>query len=559
MGPDYRQTAVVGLALTAHLDAFVGTSKQTGRQALQVAMGLDNPARVTELLKPEAAPERLLELAVVTERIGLVPHGEVTGIARQIRLTPFPMPTVSGVWWPRLRDAKGLAHGSDELRSVIDVLVCAESFCDYYQELIAKPPNSLRDAVSQVDLKSLDALLRALCRFAVGPYGAAQEAHHLVSRMATLAPAIVAEEVGRNAVSTQLIRSLDSAIRHYHVNANLWRRFSDVLANPPDLLASKIYWLRGLRRLLITDRTRRAERDTRRWAMEQLKIALRGEGAYEDSGATDRRFALWCLAELVENDGEWAHVETYAARDSTTADLIPTCRSFRRSPRTGYDGFAYTPESGWERPRSMVEVLDVARSKTNAWSARATWLIRPTTRSRLVGYLADALLAPSAIRQRAATDLLRGSGSKVRTAVSATVSDLIERERVAAEPRVHVLERCFRVLGSMGQESSIEVVERLLRDTDLDPSVLTAAISASGDLAYRHARRSIGMMAWVNDAMTRSSSRTRAIVGIRAATAFGRDPNQFYAVIPAAEDPSVLRCLAWARSVLDDPLWTARG
>jgi len=126
LGPDYRPTAIVGLALAAHLDAFGQSSDPTGRQSLQVVMGLDYPARVTELLKPDAPPDRMLELAVNAERAGLVPHGEVTGLAQQVRLTANPRPTVSGSWWPGLRDANALVHGSGRLSSVIDVLMCAE-------------------------------------------------------------------------------------------------------------------------------------------------------------------------------------------------------------------------------------------------------------------------------------------------------------------------------------------------------------------------------------------------------------------------------------------------
>jgi len=435
----------------------------------------------------------------------------------------------------------------------------AESFCDYYHDLIAKPPNKLRESIGETDRRSLDVVLRSLCRFAVGPYGAAEAAYRLIARMATLAPEVLSEEVSRNAISTQLVRSLESAVRQYHVNARLWRTFSELLVKPPDLLISKIYWLPALRRLLIADRKRRVESDLRRWPIEQLKIALRGEGSYENSSATDRRFALWCLAELVENDGEWAQIESNTENDPMMADLIETCRQFRLSPRIGFEGFSFTPRSGWSRPRSMVEILDAGRSRSRSWSVRELWRsIRPPARERLVGFLEDALLAPNFVRQRAATHLLRASGDTVRTAVSVTVSQLVDLERTAGEPRVDVLERCFRVIGAMGQESSIPVVERFIRERDSDPLVMSAAIGAAGDLAYRHPRKAVGMMAWVNDAISTSTTRTRAIIGIRASTAFGKDPRSFFEFIPENGDPSIVRCLDWSHEVLHDPLWTPR-
>lgn len=553
---DFRASSVVGIALAAHLDVCRQTPGGTGRQLLQQVMELSSSSRVTDILKGKEPPERQLEMAYIAEREGLIPHGEVTGLASQLRLAASARPTVGASWWPRLRDVNGLAKTDGSgLRSAVDVLICAEAFCDYYKAALNHPRNRSRSTLSGSDSDAFDSLVRKLCDLAIGPYGVDSEAVRLLTRMVVLAPEVIAEEIGSHPVATQLIRVLESSVRHLPPNHSMWQTFSKTLDRPPEILVDKHFWLRGLRRHALVARKRRGDQP-HSWAIEQLRLAMVGERAYVDSTPSERRYALWCLAELVQDEQTWASMTSEVMDHRDLAGLLPVCVEFReRVPQGGASGFAFTPAKGWPMPAAAKDALDLQSLDTKKWKHRELWKpIRPGTSRRLVNFLMDALCAPSAVRQQAAVDLLVCSGERVRAAATDTLGLVEPSQLDDGSHSGAFLERLHVVRGLLGERASIKALEGVLGEPSASAVEVEACLNAARHLVVRHPSSSAGLVGWVRDVVDRSPTRHRCVAGVRAYAAHGHKAEALVEAIPLADDHQVGLCQSWALKVIRDPL-----
>jgi hypothetical protein len=540
--------ALASLALATHLDTYRGDpidGEVTGRKVLARKLDM-SPALLSEVLAGKHGPFRLFELAVDAERYRLAQHGSVTGLCREVHLLKRPAPSISGGWWPRMRSGVVESIQSGGL-SVGWTVAVATAFCDYYQEVLDRPPNDSDNSLDKDDQVAVDYLIPELALLSTGPFGVGRESIHLLSRLVPIRPRVVAEFVQSDPLSSLGIRAFDRSIRFQNPNHDLWQAFNDATATPPELLAIKVYWLRALRRVVIRGTQR--ENLVPRWVVGQLEIALQGGRAYLGATESERRYALFCLAEITRSEREWSAI---LRKHSDEVDLVvmkPICDEIRAAGLNPGDTYDFTPARGWQLPNSAVEILDPMRVKEGGWSQKNIWRgIKPATTKLLISHLVDTLASPNAIRQRTSTDLLRSTSYRTRQAVVRTLDDLYSLEAVANGSDLCFLERCIRTIGAMGVEESVEIIENRLKKT-LPRELVGASIIASGDLAFRYPESSVGLMSWVDDRVSKSDSALLSVLGIRAATSFGRDPVTFFRRLPESESLAVQGALSWSRAV----------
>lgn len=572
--PDF----VVRFAIESHLDAQTqaqrGAGDRTGRQLLGDALGLDS--RGTSVLLSTNSRLKLWEASKALEVSRLAPLRSVTRLALQVRLPPaqgglpsgYPTPywSIGESWWPSIRDASHL--GDDDaprFRSAADVVLAAEAFGSHYAHLVQQPPNNpLGGALAPREMEACSQLLAKLCWLGSGPFGVAHDALRLVAALAPLNPEIVVDSVGLGGPRSQMVRALDRSLRHSQGNAHIRHAVNDLLASPPEKIFRRVYWLRALRGVRLHDfQNGDGDRPLRNWVYEQLRFAVRGELGYRGARLTDRRYALWCLAELEADEADWQRDRLIATEDDGLSDLLPLCEELRQHiARTGVrDAFLFTPPRGWPViacSKTVAERLDATFTDSSRWSQAETWRwMRPQTRSSAIRYLRDALLAPCAVRQRAATDVLRSCSALTQESASITVGEILQEEWASTAPSSALIERCLVVLGTLHRRRSIRLVEDVVQTASTD-EILGQAISVAGDLAHANPADSVGLMAWTQARAAKSSDEEVAIAAIHAAVAYRQEPRG-YVGERAADRNAVQLMLRWADEVLVDPLLPPRG
>jgi hypothetical protein len=446
-------------------------------------------------------------------------------------------------------------------RSPHDVVLAAEAFSVHFHRILAHPPNRPESPGSGLDPRDLlagEQLTRSLCWLGSGPFGIGHDAVRLVAELAPLYPDAVVETVAQGGPSAQMIRALDSSLRHSPTNAHVRRVIHDLLASPPERIFRRVPWIRALRGMRRSDfLLDEHQRPSRTWLYDQLRFAMSGELGYVGARAHERRYALWCLAELTNDDSRWKKIATSASEDPALDDLILDAEQLRAALKPGRqpDSFLFTPKDGWRLPTALAdvdEILDPRRARTANWSQADSWSwMRPSTREPIVALLRDALLGPCAIRQRSAIDGLRSSSALARE--SATVSVGAVMSSIGSNPsRADILERCLIALGSLGQRRSIRIVEDVVQSTKSD-QILAQAIVTAGDLVHVYPRDCVGLTAWVQAQSSRTESPEVAAAGAHFAVIARRDASSF---VPDGlkSRPGVAEVLAWAARVASDPL-----
>lgn len=527
-------------------------------------LGLRDPARVSDELSARFGADRLMDLVVAAERARLVPHGAVTSLAAQVRLTHEPRSTVAGSWWPRLRAANGLESSDSEgIASPVDAVICGEAFFDHYSRVLRQPNPSTSSEVSAEDRRAVANLVERLCTLSCGPYGVAEESLRVLAKILPTEPNIVSNFARMNPVANQIVRALDAAVRHAPPDSKLWNTFVDLLAQAPSEMIYRTYWLRALRRAILAGREKYQDQAVGGWAATQLAQFAFGNGEAVSilDSAVERRFAFWCLAEVLEDEKQWSGLLHEALGDQLLTSVVPAAQQMRAqlSGTAFRDGFAFTPEGQWLAPSSCDEILDLERCRSKSWSQWPEWgWLRPTSRQLLMSHLRDALLSPNSIRQRASCDVLRASGTLARRAACLTASAIYFAEESAQQPDQALMERAVQTVGLMGVAEGIDLVESVLKSgLSIPAGVLKYAVTAAGHLAHVHPHRSVGLMAWTNNAVSQTTSNSLAIRGIIAAVAYRRSPERFFDELP--ENAAVEKSLAWANGVLADPLLPIRS
>jgi hypothetical protein len=550
----------VRFAVEAHLEAYRTREKSgiTGRMALMRELRIAESTLSDYLTKAEYLPHTVQDV----ERLGFAPAGSVTRLAERVGLTEGPRWTVAASWWPRLRHEYRL--GTDSWARDMNpptVLLAAEAFGAHYQHLLERPPNpAATHSPDGPHLAAARQLLGELCWLASGPFGVAHEAQRLISLLAPLSPEDVTRAIARNVVTTQVIRALDRSLRKAPGNSNLTQVYADLLARPPDKIYRRTNWIRALRQLKL--QTTGGTGPSRKWIIDQLVFALKGERAYNGARATDRRYAFWCLAELTSDGALWSEVLQHAAEDDEVAGLLAEAEGLRayvgRTPPRR-NAFGYAPPTHWSATYlrdGLDDLLHPDAVRANRWAGKPWWDWAASSRTRFkeraIALLRDALFNPDVIRQRSAIDTFRAAGPEVTESVSRTLVEVLRVLDVTSAFPQFVRERSLAYLGMLGSSTALPAVESALR-VSADATVVQA-IATAGDLAHLHPRDSVGLQAWVwEKVVEKATDEDVVLAGIVASVASRRDPKTTLAGALTQPTEAVSSALAWAEEVLEDP------
>lgn len=563
-------SALVRFAWSAQLDAHQVRQREhtvTGRQALAVALGYTPQQLSTQVA---AGRDRLADLVDDIERLGFARHGEVTRLADQLRLRTERRWAVLPRWWGPLRHRYGLGEESSvpTFSSPLDVVFAAEAFVSHHQRLLFPKAAGERRSLDPMDERACHQLLDVLGRLACGPYGVAHESLHLVAMLVPLAPEVVVGQVAAGGPRAQLVRAWERSVRSTSWNSHVRQSFASMLASPPDHVFRRDAWLRGLRRLRLSDfHHTEPHHAKRRWVSDQLMIAMRGERGYVGARPSDRRHALWVGAEVTADDETWARMVRAAEDDPMLADLLPVAARMRQhlAARPSYqrDAFWFGGPEEWplgSTSRSVVEMLDPARFGDRRWSQHRTWRwARRTTRMSAARLVRDALLAPCVVRMGSAVNALYAAGPECRESATTMIGSIVQAELAATHPHPALVQRSLRVLGMLRHPAAIPVVEDVLRSTQSPADGLLAqAIATAGDLASENPGEEHGMVGWITPRVLRHSGDVDLVVtGIHAMVACRRDPNEAFGAI-VGSSPAIDVALGWAGDVLADPLLPRR-
>lgn len=565
----HNPSSLVRFAWAAQLDAHQGRHQPhpvTGRQALAVALGYTPQQLSTQAA---AGGDRLADLVDDLEQLGFARHGEVSRLAEQLQLRGERRSSVSPRWWASIRERFHLGDPDREptFRRPLDVILAGEAFVAHHQRQLFSRSSGRRplDGDDEIACRQLVA---SLGRLACGPYGVAHDALQLVAMLVPLEPELVVELLKPGGPRAQLVRAWERSVRSTSWNAHVRQQFASMLATPPEHVFRREEWLRGLRRLRLSDFEHSTTATTeRRWLHQQLLLAMQGERGYAGARALDRRYALWVAAEVTPDDGAWAQVVAAAGDDPVLAQLVPTAETMRArlaaAPLHHRDGFWYGAADTWPQwstDRTVAEILDATRFGTRGWSQHDTWRwARRAT--RVVGgqLVRDALLAPCAIRHRSAADALYAGGRECRASATAMTSAVLRAELAATAPHPAVVQRCLALLGLLRHPAAIPVVEDVLRATTTTADgTLAATIATAGDLAAANPGQEYGLVGWIAPRVMRHSSDTDLVVtGIHATVAAHRDPAVVFGGLDTSA-PAVGSALGWAEEVLTDPLLPRR-
>ncbi len=557
----YEPTTLVRLAINAHVDAWEEPSGLSGRRRLASEMGVTESSISTRI---NATGERLFEYAADLELYGFADHGRIIRLARHLSVGTA-MGDVGPRWWSAERDTHRLGRVEEEpsFDSATEAIMAAEAFAAHHQLVLRRPPNDPSNRLHPRDLQACRQLLGQLCTLVAGPYGVSRDAARLTTILLPLAPDVVADFVRRGGPYAQMVRTFDRSDAPGGWNQTVRQTFSNLLANPPNKLVRRSYWLRSLRRFRLADfRSGNSEPPKRDWVAQQLVYAMRAERAYEGSRRWERRAALWCAGELTTTEpDQWEHVRSVALSDDVLAELLPMVDDMRRAalqlPLPQRALFLHTPSTGWPKLSSSPstnEMLDVSLVKDRQWSQYHDWKwMLPRTRAATVRLLRDTLVGPCNFRQQLALDTLRACGPRTALAASRTVADVYNAEAASSRPHPVVLERCLVVLAKLGGPETIPIIELAVRKP-IDDDLLAQALLAAHELAHREPRDSTGLIAWVASQLNSATlDEELAVIGIRSAVVARRAPRSWLDG-PFPSTPDVDSMLTWADHTLHDPL-----
>ncbi|MEZ5216377.1 MAG: hypothetical protein R2715_07260 [Ilumatobacteraceae bacterium] len=568
----HEPDTLVRFAWAAQLDAYrtrPGGTGRTGRQELARALSISEP-RLSALAAQGG--DRLASLVDELEQRGFAEHGSVSRLAEALQLRAEHRWSVSPRWWPILRDQHRLGRSETTPRfaTPFEVVLVAEAFSAFHAHLLHDPPNIVRSELSDADQLACRQLLASLCRLGSGPYGVAHDALRLVARLAPLEPDVVAEYVRLGGPRSQLIRAWERSERTTRWNSNVRQEFASLLATPPPLIFRRVFWIRGLRRLRLSDnKSGDLGHSPRNWVTKQLRFAVFGERGYRGARATDRRFALWVAAEVTLDELQWSSLATDVADDPVLASLLPLAQELRAyladQPLARRDAFWFTPRSGWPvltTHAPTAEVLDVSLAKTTAWSQYGRWRwARRATRWMAALLIRDGVLAPCAVRQRSAAEALFAGGPESRRSASGTIADLLAAELSAPVPHPVIVQRCLVLLGMLRCREGIQPVEDFLRAPLVDEvdgrGHIAQALTTAGALANAHPEDSVGLVAWaVRRAADHADDEDVALAAIHALVGCGKDPAVELAG-RLVDTPTVESSLSWAAEVFGDELFAS--
>ena len=546
----HNPSSLVRFAWAAQLDAHQGRHHPhpiTGRQAFAVALGYTPQQLSTQAA---AGGDRLADLVDDLEQLGFARHGEVSRLADQLQLRTERRWSVSPRWWGSVRERFHLGESgrAPTFRRPLDVILAGEAFVSHHQRLLFARAAGRRP-IDDEDQLACQQLVATLGRLAGGPYGVAHDALHLLAMLLPLQPDLVVDLVRPGGPRAQLVRAWERSVRSTSWNASVRQQFASLLATPPDHVFRREEWLRGLRRLRISDFEHPVANHTeRRWLSQQLLLAMTGQRGYVGARPADRRYALWVAAEVTPDDGTWARVVHVAADDPVLAELLPTAEAMRArlatAPLHHRDGFWFGTSDDWplgSTDRTVAEILDAGRFGTRWWSQHASWRwARRATRVMGAQLVRDALLAPCAIRHRSAADALFAGGRECRSSATEMTVAVLRAERAATSPHPALVQRCLALLGLLRHPAAIPAVEDVLRSTTTTADgILAAAIATAGDLAAANPGEEHGLVGWIAPRIQPHAADVDLVVtGIHATVAAHRDPAPSFAASAAHLPPS---------------------
>ena len=508
-------------ALRSQLDQY-NQGGVKGRDAFRRAMNLSEAA-ATERLQ-----ERPADSALDCERLGLIPADVVSSFA--VRQHQFPgilfRPRMSGSWWPDVVRSFGVT-GTTEHHAVL----AAESFIAARPEVfVANRP------LGGDDLDIATALASSLASVICRPTTRSVECLDLLSLLAPYTLPTVLEIAESHPFGPKLVRALDRALRNDRTNLKFRDMLHQFLRNPGGIdrnrvLSRRRYWIRAVRRVLWFDAQRQMPVKSKRWATEQLVIAVRRERSYAWATEGDRRYAFWVLAEFtIDNEALWTDIVGEFGQDPAIQELAAPAeegRAWLRQITSHRDLHSRRPVGGWSTTPGIAHIFQRHVEHDRAAAFRGLTRDR---RRRAMSLLEEALLSPCDVRKRRAIDTLVAAGPAATEGAATVVNHLVHDLIGTDATPVYLLERTMHLLGKLPSRESITTLETVLRPTtNLPLTVVREAVWAAGGLCQRFPDDSHGLLAWLLPLVERANDAAVTTFAAHSLVAAGKHPTSLSA------------------------------
>ena len=289
------------------------------------------------------------------------------------------------------------------------------------------------------------------------------------------------------------------------------------------------------------------------WTTQQLRRAIRAEGAFRWIRRSQAQFAVWILNEYASNGG--SDVDGFAD-DAMAAN----CRMARLAidSNSRLDLFYFKPSNGWLTPSMLEPAVRKLRLSTSLAEWRTT---RFEARVACLELAVDAIVSPCQLQYRMAAETLKSCSNTARRAIAVALAGAFSELAldVASSTMTSYVERYIQLLRELAALESIDPIVELLRADDLHQDVYLAAILNAADLVHEYPRSTFELLAWSSERARRSEDVRHAAAAVQVSVASGRGRDALDPVILQKVGEELPEIMAWADQIVDDPLFTPRA